>query len=89
MYRSSLPDFIAWLEPQDPNKTYDWMGDCVIFQYLAERQIPHQGVDGKYMAIEYPGGDRGGPGIAHSLPHTIGACLQRAKEAQEALICAM
>jgi hypothetical protein len=81
----TLPSFIAWLETQPAEGTYDWdncQGKCLIGQYMATC-----GLGGR--ARNYPGFVRrslkNGADlqiIACELPWTFGAALARARAAQ-------
>lgn len=73
----TLDSLIAWLEKQPADKVYDFWHcrECLLYQYLRDAGLPRS----DYGVVHALGGTDIGGRIAHQLPWTFGAALDRAR----------
>lgn len=80
----TLADFIAWLETQNPNQSYNWLSpcNCVVGQFLTAT-TGNRNPGGMCHYDKLFGGLLPYYEIAGTAPYTFGAALERAKAAQQ------
>lgn len=73
--------FVAWIEAQPSEKSYDWCGCCLVEQYMAHLGLrPYSCYttrqNGKTIYSHLTPG-----ALAATAPHTFGAALERGRAA--------